>query len=267
MQQQQQHQKRAGRRLWRLLRLLLWLPILGAGVLVWLASQTQTEKEHADGGGSGARLRLPKPRAWRQLRAPRAAAATVAQRPAIRLASPVRGASDADVHGVPINWLSEWRVAPHPSHRRVPCSVLPTCAVRLPAAAGRASERPGITTLSALRDARSGCTGIEIESVAITSLLQPHFPGLRLNACDDRCPEAAPATQRAIAALTTPRTGTAELPAVIVVHVAWAGICGVPPEVQQTLFAASNAHKPRPLLIARAARARPRHAQTVRCRR
>lgn len=44
--------------------------------------------------------------------------------------------------------------------------------------------RPSLTLL---RTRRSGCTGIEVESVAITTQLRSSFPNLHLNQCDGRC--------------------------------------------------------------------------------
>lgn len=53
--------------------------------------------------------------------------------------------------------------------------------------------------------ARSGCTGIEVESVAITTRLFPHFPGLRLNQCSDRCSELPPETDKVSVPISRPR--------------------------------------------------------------
>lgn len=90
-----------------------------------------------------------------------------------------------------------------------------------------------------------GCTGIQIEA---TTLLAPfadpssapiellahqgQTPSVHLNACQDTCPSFAAQAARALAAgLAHSQNSHWRAPGVHVVHLAYLGICGVPPEL------------------------------------
>mmetsp|Transcript_4079 Transcript_4079/g.11517 ORF Transcript_4079/g.11517 Transcript_4079/m.11517 type:complete len:503 (-) Transcript_4079:1002-2510(-) len=78
-----------------------------------------------------------------------------------------------------------------------------------------------------------GCTGIEIESVGLTTnLWKTGFKQLRLNHCDHsnpRCSGQTSQTDKALKRLVSPRGGEKGSADVVVVHLAYLGICGIPP--------------------------------------
>eukprot|EP00241_Pyramimonas_parkeae_P002511 CAMPEP_0114225736 /NCGR_PEP_ID=MMETSP0058-20121206/835_1 /TAXON_ID=36894 /ORGANISM="Pyramimonas parkeae, CCMP726" /LENGTH=514 /DNA_ID=CAMNT_0001336369 /DNA_START=186 /DNA_END=1730 /DNA_ORIENTATION=+ len=97
-----------------------------------------------------------------------------------------------------------------------------------------------------------GCTGIEVESVNICVGLLPLFPGLRINRCPNRCKGPPAYLAAALRTLTSPRRAEARI---VVVHIAYQGVCGLPNELSEFEGMAGEGVAPgqeRPYLIARA---------------
>jgi len=83
-----------------------------------------------------------------------------------------------------------------------------------------------------------GCTGIEIESVGLTAYLwHAGFHNLRINKCTDDNPRCLGQPERLSTALkaleSNRRDEEIEMPDVVVVHVAYLGVCGVPEQYER----------------------------------
>ncbi|KAK3244429.1 hypothetical protein CYMTET_45954, partial [Cymbomonas tetramitiformis] len=80
----------------------------------------------------------------------------------------------------------------------------------------------------------------------------PDLPNLRMNICDNRCKSPPKETSKALAVLQSSRR---KLPSVVVVHVAYLGVCGLPDHLENFGKMAELGVPPgrnRPYLIARA---------------